>query len=400
MFDLVLEADYSKIKKTSVIINDVYPVIEKAIASRTSQVKKCISDFITAKYSSLYDNAPYDRITFTANEFNEFWKAIGIPESQIDNIMKNCFFYNIPYNPRAAKSPFVASVMMCIRYFLKKNDQKNAELFTIYLAFSGQFYPSIHSRLWKFMPRREVMEYVVNYKMTDKFDLRKTGNLFSSIRNICLTWLKTYSKTIASKDLDDDGYGTLVQQLHDREKSFLYNIASLYYEAIDNEEYMNYTSDNLDPEEFRLNDTNVSRVSKYVDATIQLMTTTDIDYKFCGMVCDQNVKKDEVKNIMESIFHNRENIPDMTEAVDIIINDFFKTYPKESIHSVKFLTHAMTTKPNTKDKHLLRLREIILKWLNENSVDYVRRKSRKSTAVSYYKAILKMLVLYINKANK
>ena len=211
MFDLLLEADYSKIKKTSVIINDVYPVVEKAIAARTSNVKKCISDYITTKYSFLYANAPYDRITFTADDFNNFWKALGIPESQVDNLMKNCFFYNIPYNPRAAKSPFVAAVMMCIRYFLKKKDQKNAELFSIYLAFSGQFYPSIHSRQWMYIPKKEVMEYVVNFKMTDKFDLRKTGNIFSTVRNICLTWLKTYAKAITSNDMDDDSYGALHQ---------------------------------------------------------------------------------------------------------------------------------------------------------------------------------------------
>ena len=40
------------------------------------------------------------------------------------------------------------------------------------------------------------------------------------------------------------------------------------------------------------------------------------------MVADQNVKKDEVKTIMTSIFHNKENIPELREAVDIIISDY------------------------------------------------------------------------------
>ena len=64
----------------------------------------------------------------------------------------------------------------------------------------------------------------------------------------------------------------------------------------------------------------------------------------------------------------------------------------------KFITYGMTTKPNSKDKNMIRLRNIIVGWLDANSVDYVRRKSRKGTAVSYYKIVLKMLVLYINKA--
>lgn len=400
ILDIVLEADYSRLKRTSIVLNKIYPIMERQLQKRMPQVKKCISDFFTKNYSFLYAPAPFDKYIFGADDFAAFWKAIDIKESEMDSIMKECFFYGIQYNPRAAKSSFVAAVMMGIRYFLKKNDQKNAEMLTLYLAFSGQFYVSIHSNMFRYKVNREAMEYVINYKMNDKFDLKKTGSVFGTIRNICLTWLNTYKKDITSSDLDDADYGTLVQQLHDREKSFLKNISALYHEARENDEYMNYTIDNRDPENYKLNDNNASRNDKYVEATVSLMTTTEVDYKFCGMVCDQNVKKDEVKAIMSSIFQNKENIPELREAVDIIISDYQKAYPNESIHSTKFLTYSMQTKPNSKDKNMIRLREIIVGWLNANSVDYVRRKSRKGTAVSYYKIILKMLVLYINKAVK
>lgn len=400
--DIVLEAsDYSRIKKGSVLTNKLYPVVEAKLGKRAGQVKTCIGNFFTKNYSFLYASAPYDRYMFSYDEFDAFWKAIDISEAEVDNIMKECFFYNVEkFNPRAAKSPFVAVVIMCIRYFLKKKDMKTAELYTLYLAFSGQFYVSIHSNLFKFKINREAMEYVINYKMSDKFDLKRLGSVYAAIDGICLTWLKTYEKDIVSNDFDDDEYRLVIQQLHDREKSFLKNISKLYYEAKQNDEYMNYTVDNRDPENYKLNDNNASRNDKYVEATVNLMTTTDIDYKFCGMVADQNVKKDEVKAIMSSIFQNKDNIPELREAVDIIISDFQKAYPNESIHSTKFLTYAMTTKPNSKDKNMIRLREIIVGWLNANSVDYVRRKSRKATAVSYYKMVLKMLVLYINKAIK
>ena len=398
--DIVLEAS-SRIKNGAVLLNKLYPLVESKLAKRSSQLNQCIGNFFQKNYSFLYASAPYDRYMFGADEFAAFWKAIDITEAEVDDIMKECFFYGVEkFNPRAAKSPFVATVTMCIRYYAKKKDMKNAEKFALYLAFSGQFYVSIYSNMFKFKVNREAMEYVVNYKMSDKFDLKRMGSVYAAIDGICMTWLNTYGKDLISNDFDDDEYRLLIQQLHDREKSFLKNISKLYYEAKSNEEYMNYTVDNRDPENYKLNDNNASRNDKYVEATINLMTTTEVDYKFCGMVADQNVKKDEVKNIMTSIFQNKENIPELREAVDIIISDYQKAYPNESIHSTKFLTYAMTTKPNSKDKNMIRLREIIIGWLNANSVDYVRRKSRKGTAVSYYKMILKMLVLYINKATK
>lgn len=382
--------------RSSEIINNVYPVVAKHYTQNKSAIKKVIANYISSKYEVMYATTPYDRIAF--NDFDNFWKALNLKESVVDALMSNCFFHNLPsYNPRAAKSPFVATMICCIKAALKDKDDKMAELLTIYLDFSGQFYPSIHAGCWKYLPNREVLEYVVNNKLSNKFDLKKYGNVFSVVRNICIVWLNTYKKDINSQ-FEDNTYGIIIQQLHDRTKSFLKNIAKVYYDNKDN--YMNYVRDNMDPENYILKDTNSSLADKYTDVSINYMTTRDVDYKFCQMVADENVKKDEIKSIMSSIFHNKDNIADLRELVNIIIINFMRQYPDEPISSVKFLTYSMSTKPNSKDKDVMRIREIIIKFLNENSVDYVRRKSRQPTATSYYKAVLKMICLCINAANK
>ena len=51
----------------------------------------------------------------------------------------------------------------------------------IYLSFSGKFYPSIHYGLFpKFPPSeyRHIMEYVVNNKLNNKYDLKREGSVF------------------------------------------------------------------------------------------------------------------------------------------------------------------------------------------------------------------------------
>jgi len=87
-------------------------------------------------------------------------------------------------------------------------------------------------------------------------------------------------------------------------------------------------------------------------------------------------------------------------VVNILITDFMREYPDEPISGIKFLTYSMSTKPNSKNKDQIKVRETIVRWLNENSVDYVRRKSRQPTATSYYKCVLKMICLCINAAVK
>lgn len=396
--EYLMEANYKALAKTSIVSTKVYPEVAKTFNNRKPNVKKVIGEYITSRYTFLYATTPYDRLAFGVDEYNSFWKAAGLRSSDIEAYMKQCWYYNIPYNPRAAKNPFTAVVFEMIRCCLEKNDTTTAELLAIYLSFSGQFYPSIHSNCFKYLPNKEALEYVVNNKLTSKYELKKMGNVFSVVKNISSNWLNYYKKDILNKNLEDDDFGTLIQQLHDRIKSFIKNIASLYYENKDN--YMNYARNNLDPDNYVMQDNNSTIAIKYTEKAVDYMVTRDINYKFCGMVADENVKKDEVKSIMSSIFHNKDNIAELRTVVNILISDFMRQYPDEPISGIKFLTYSMATKPNSKDKDINIVRDTINKWLTRNSIDYVRRKSRQSTAVSYYKCVLKMICLYINAAAK
>ena len=72
----------------------------------------------------------------------------------------------------------------------------------------------------------------------------------------------------------------------------------------------------------------------------------------------------------------------------------------KDVASIEFVSKSITSKPNTKNKNILRQKEIIENWLDENSAQYRKRKSRESTKSSYYKSILTYYVLQMNKANK
>ena len=55
-------------------------------------------------------------------------------------------------------------------------------------------------------------------------------------------------------------------------------------------------------------------------------------------------------------------------------------------------------KPNTKDKDILQLKNIILNWLN-NSARY-RSIKTQATKNNYYKGILSYIAITVNRANK
>ena len=394
------EADYSKIDKTSIVRTKIYPLVDKQIPSSWPKVKRLIGQWFTNHYEQLYAPAPYKLIPFTLKDYDDFWKAFGVNPKSVEVIMKQCYFYDLDLHPRCAKNGFTAVMMAIIHYHIKKGNLKDAKLATVYTSFSGQFYPSLHSHFFKYGTKKEIMDYVINNKLSEKYELRKTGSVFGTIEKYSDSFVVAYKKYLLDPRMDDNDYKNTVQQLRDRVKSFLKNISILYYDAVEKNEYMNYSADNLDTENFHLTNTNTSRAASATEKSLIYMTTRDVNYQHCAMVADQNVRKDEIKNIMSSIYHNPDNLGELRQVTNVLITNYLIEYPEGHIGDIDFINFAMQSKPNSKDKDLMYVRETITKWLNANSVDYVRRKSRVSTAISYYRSVQKMIVLSIAAANK
>lgn len=390
-------------KDTNVIVKKLYPLIAKSLDKSYMPFKKVVAEFINSRYDDMYAPAPYNVIYFSQTDIDKLFKSLEITEEQVIGIMEECSYWGIPYNPQCAKEPYVVTLMCVLRYFLIKGKQKEAELAAIYLAFSGKFYASLFGAAYpKAFPikYKEVMDYVVNFMLTDKFSLRKEGHVFGAIRAMCITYIETYKKDLTSKDITDDDMGKLIQQLRDRERSFIMNIANLYYQAYENKLYLQYSTDNLeDGAEFRITTNDAARAAKYTESAIHYITTTDVSLQICNKCKDQNVKALEIKNIMESIFSNNTNLDSIRRVINILICDFMSKNPGKPISSVEFISHSIKAKPNIKDPYIIEMKETILSWLDENSEQYRKRKSRLATQMSYYKAVLMYLVLVINKVS-
>lgn len=388
-------------KVTTVAVKEIYPLVEKSLSKNTAKYKSNIQKFFEARSKDLYDTAPYSRMQFGDNERDDFFKSIDISRAQIRECLTHTYYWNMNFSPAAAKDEFTMTMMMIIRYFLLKKDEKNMELSAIYLAFSGQFYPSIHYGSFpKVQPSeyRHVMEYVINHMLTMKFDLKREGSVFGAIRSICRTWLETYKDII--KDPDDEENAEVIKQLHGRIKSFMKNIATLYYEAYENKMYLTYDSDSAEEDSFRIADNDSLRSERYVENAMSFINNNNVDFKLCSMSADQNVKVNEVKSIIESIQDDKQNIAEIKELFRILISDYMSNSKDKNVASIEFVSYSIKAKPNSKDKNIIRIKEIIEHWLDENSPQYRKRKSRAATKSSYYQSVLTYYVLVINKANK
>lgn len=388
-------------KVTRVAVNKIYPIVEKSLQKNTPAYKKNVQEFIKDRSKDLYDIVPVRRIPFGSEDIDSFFKAMKIDKNEITQCLSETYYWNMNFNPRAAKDEFTMTMMMVIRYFLLKNKQTDAEISTIYLAFSGKFYPSIHSQKFKIPPEkyRHIMEYVLNNVLTQKYDLKREGSVFGAIRSICRTWLRTYTPKF--KNPDDEDVADMIQQLHGRIKSFLGNIAAAYYDTYEKRDsYFAYASDSNEQDSFRIADNDSLLAERCVENAMNWITTKQVDYKLCKWASDKNVKVDEIKSIIESIQEDSDNLILIREMMQLIIADYFSTSKNKDVTSYEFINKSIVAKPNSKNKYVIRQKEIIEYFLDENSPAYRKRKSRPDTKSSYYKSILTYYVLVINESNK
>lgn len=389
-------------KNTNVILTKLYPIVADRFknSNTLTKYKKIISSFIEFRATSLFDNCPCDRMVFSDKDREELFSAMNISSRDVDNIIAQTYYAEIAsFNPAAAKDAFTILQMAIIRYFFLKKDTKNLDISLTYLAFSGKFYPSIHSGSFPYLPARHVMEYVVNNMMSNKYDLVTKGSVLGAVKSVANTWVDTYSDRL--KDFDDEDVVYLIQQLHNRIKSFMKNVATLYYEANEKGDiYLTYDSDNLSEDNYRLADNDSLKMERIIENTMNYINNNTVDYVACKRSSDNNVRTDEVKSIIESIISNPDNVDEIREFIRCLVTSYFKDGKEKDVRNMEFISFSISAKPNTKDPLVLRQKEIIVEWLETNSVNYKRRKSRIATQTSYNRCILQYFVLIIHEANK
>ena len=388
-------------KHTSVICKDIYPFVEEALNKRDAKFRDHMAKWFNKNHELVFDIGPYDRIYYTDKDKNDLFDSLGLDENNILKILQNSYYFDMPgLNPQCVKEPYVIVLFCAIRYYLKTNKRRYAELTTIYMCFSGKFYASIHGKFFKKFPPskyRAVMDYVINNMMSAKFDIKTKGSLFGAIESMSQTWLNTYGEKI-QKNCNDEEVKNHVQQIRDRESSFMNNICHLYYEAFENKYYLNYETDNVEEDDFRLTTNDANEAARVTEAAINYITSNYVSIDICNSCQDRNVKALEIKQIIENLLNDSKMLPQIKRIINLLICDFKATHRNEKIASINFLDYTITAKPNTKNKYLLEIKSTIVGWLEQYSEKYkVRSRRRPDTAQSYYRAILMYFAQIIYK---
>lgn len=387
---------------TSVIKKKLWPLVEASMdkPATKNSYKRLLNDFMSSRTESLYDTLPCDRILCSEMEMDKLFDVLKISKKEVKEIIEETYYGKIEnFNPLAAQHEFTVTQLLVIRYYLLKKQKKDCELAMLHLAFSGKFYPSVHFRSYPTVtPARHIMEYVVNNRLSKKFDLTTYGSVIGAIKSVGNTWLETYADKFES--LTDEDVVYLIQQLHSRIGSFIKNIATEYYDAYEDKDlYITYSSDSFDPEDFHLADNDALKIGRCTEKAVNAINANGVEYRICRMCSNNDITPNECRAVIESIVGNRENIYTIKELISLMITLYFATGERD-VADIKFITYTIAPKPNAKQKEIIRMKEIIETWLSESGTAYMRRRSRIATRNSYERAVRMYFALVIHNSNR
>lgn len=388
-------------KDTKAILDIAYKECESKIKANLNGYKKFLSRFMSNRSKQLYSNMPSEQIYFNASDVDDFFTSTKIDKSIITNAIQHTYYWEISnFNPRYAKDECTIAMLCLVRYFKLKNMKKELDLAIISMAFSGKFYPSIwYGSFPVAAPQEHIMDYVINNMCNNKFDIVREGNVIGAIRSVANTWVDSYVSRF--KDFHDDDCTYLVQQLHNRIRSFMSNIAELYYEAYNNKDlYMTYDSDDISEDNYRLADSDIFRMERVVANTMSNVNTHGINYKVCKMASNDYVKMDELKSIIENIMANNKNVPLIKEYITLMVACYYQESKTKDIRDLDFVSFSIKAKPNSKNKYVVRQKELLNLILINNSEHFSRRRNRDATESAYYRSINAYFALMIQESNK
>jgi hypothetical protein len=72
----------------------------------------------------------------------------------------------------------------------------------------------------------------------------------------------------------------------------------------------------------------------------------------------------------------------------------------KDVRDLDFVSYSIKPKPNSKDKYIIREKELLDQILITNSEHFTRRRSRSATESAYYRSINAYFALIIQQANK
>ena len=371
----------------------IYKRVEMALDKKPNQIKlkEIINKYISRNNSVLLDNYPTEHLAFTDDDRKIIYEILDVKEEELKLLIKNIKFINSAW--KTLTNPFNFALVLIIRYFEIKKEKDMTMLSVLYLSF--QMYGMLHVRYLRFV-QKETMVFTVSH-LSNKHDLKEYKTILKTIYKKAEVCHETYKKDLIGTD--DKKIINYIISLNNRIKQWIIGIMLEYKRNKDSGNFFNITADELhDEENYRENSNTSMDIDKIANRVSGEVSKDPVNYKIVEM--SSKICLVPTASLYQTITDvKKKNDPsDINEFIKLIVELYISDAHRhiENIASNDYTNYILRlyNQSNTADERLIKIKEILDKWLSENSEAYLKT-NRVATKINWRKAVFIYFALII-----
>ena len=348
-------------------LKQLYPNVEKNLKTKSFQFVSEINRYIDSQTSVLSLPGPSKRLYFLPLEKNNICRHMGISLDDCKYALEHTPLQDQWYKSNV---PFNIACAMAIRFYTINKREK--ELTMALTALGLSMYAGQQVHFFPYEPNENIMNYTIN-NLSNKFKIKQLGNILRAIQYTVKSAHSTYAKDIANGT--DEDVRKYITRIATCIKQFVKNIASEFYEVKDKGLYMNTQTDDYSEENYRITSNNSLAISRIAENISLKVVSQPIQHSRAEMVARaRQISVSALKNAINEILKRYDD--EIRELIQLILQLFLEDGSRQPrmIKSKLFYEYCYNIylKSNTTDKSIIRIKELLDKWLSEVSENYTR----------------------------
>ena len=401
------------------IYDTISELYEKTILSNYGKILRHISNYISNRSDVLESKNPGLRCLYTPANENDFYDSAGLDKETVKSILAQSSelpnshlliepvkqFYHLYTLLHVISSIFYNNQKYIEETYYKDGKKHTPAHKIIEIYFTIRMYSIQQLRIFKFVPKQETMEYVIN-NLSNRFELASAPNLFSIFERYSET--NTESMQYDIKRPSDLMMYEYTNKMNNRIKMFLKKLFLEWrraYESGKSSGIQELSAVNDEGKQFDLIADNVSSIIEVNSIKIlnNFVQDKNINVKLLKLACRNsgNPSETKAKMVIQKIRDSKDETL-LKEMIMCILSYWLISMRQEinTIHSKEFIVtcSAAYAISNTVDKYIIKLKDILQELISKYTMDIIDTE-RKATLISFKKCIHIYTVLYIASIN-
>ena len=401
------------------IYDTISELYEKTILSNYGKILRHISNYISNRSDVLESKNPGLRCLYTPANENDFYDSAGLDKETVKSILAQSSelpnshlliepvkqFYHLYTLLHVISSIFYNNQKYIEETYYKDGKKHTPAHKIIEIYFTIRMYSIQQIRIFKFVPKQETMEYVIN-NLSNRFELASAPNLFSIFERYSET--NTESMQYDIKRPSDLMMYEYTNKMNNRIKMFLKKLFLEWrrvYESGKSSGVQELSAVNDEGKQFDLIADNVSSIIEVNSIKIlnNFVQDKNINVKLLKLACRNsgNPSETKAKMVIQKIRDSKDETL-LKEMIMCILSYWLISMRQEitTIHSKEFIVtcSAAYAISNTVDKYIIKLKDILQELISKYTMDIIDTE-RKATLISFKKCIHIYTVLYIASIN-